>query len=168
MTNKNTMPNEILEITTSWDGGRIVVDKPHTQLIIPEWYRKLDARSFFFSVYGAITIPETCKMIGYSAFDCSVICTELRIPDGCVVEDYAFICVHADRLVIGKGVKLSVEAFCACEFNEIVFEDENDIVEGAFKRCWCGHDVPKNSMAQESHCRFPDWIVEKYPQFKRS
>lgn len=162
------IPNEILEITTSWDGGLIVVDKPNTKLIVPERYGKLGCRSFFFSVYGAITIPETVRMIGFESFDGSVICTELKIPDGCVVEDYAFVCVHAERLVIGKGVKLSVQSFYACEFTEIVFEDKNDIIEGAFDRCWCGHAVPKNSMEQESHCSFPDWIVEKYPQLKRS
>ena len=164
---KRIMPNEILEVSTSWDGGRLVVDKPHTQLIIPERFQKLGCRSFFFSVYGAITIPETVQMIGFEAFDGSVICTELRISSGCTVEDYAFVHVHAERLVIGKGVKLSVESFYACEFNEIVFEDENDIIEGAFKECWCSHSVPKNPMEQESHCSFPDWIIERYPQLSK-
>ena len=163
MTNKATINMAITETTTSWDGGAIIVDRPHTRLVGPERYKKLACRSFFLSVYGEIVRPTTCKMLAYESFERSVIFNDLKISEGCEVEYSAFIFTRANHLIIGKGVKLSKGSFYGCEFNEIIFEDENDIVEGAFEKCWCSHDVPQNPMIQVSDCDIAPWIARRYP-----
>lgn len=159
---------EIMYKQTEWDGGAVTVDKPNVCLMIPKEYTHLgfdceEEHMIFCSTYGEIVIPDSVVALEDSAFDSSVVFNDVRIPDNCVVESGAFVHFHCDRLIIGKGVKLAKDAFHHCEFNEIIFEDENDVVEDAFYECFCTHDVPQNTIVERSKMIVNDWILDHHP-----